>query len=468
MKKWLLALAPVLLLCVWVFSSHATGNGLLTDTDTRVLLTRIEQRGDPLSWFTGDWPLFNHFYRPIVTLVFEADRALYGWNGDGYGRTNALLCIATIMALFWLVRELFDRPVYAAGAASLFALWHLPLTSLTPLTWIPYLFIALGFGCLFLPGRRWQNAVLLATVGFGLSTEILAIYPFRGGMMDWIPGRTASTMTLFCFLAMAAYVRYERLSSRRDLLPEPGPLDPPATQNTAFTTSRNGWTVALWPVLAVLFGWFAFSSYEQAVMLPACLLGVAVAMRIRGYRVRWAWQIPFWALIPAYVLVRNYFVNRERSNYQSQQLRFGDDVYYTLSDYGLPFARSVKQFFANLEVDPMTAIVMFMVPLMIVVLMVSHGAWIREVIRSRSKRDRDLAVLLLTGFLLSFLAFLPMAWLKPFASYNHYHYFSMGLRSLFVFGWVLLLGQLAKTAMTRPAQKAPPRPVPAPGSLPHP
>jgi hypothetical protein len=468
MKKWLLALAQVLLLCLWVYTTHAAGSGLLTDTDTRVLITRIEQRGNPWSWFTGDWPLFNHFYRPVVTLVFEADHAFYGWDGTGYGRTNALLCIGTVLALFWLVREMFDRPIYAAGAAGLFALWHLPVSTLTVLTWVPYLFLAIAFGCLFLTGRRWQSAVLLAALGFGLSTEIMSINPFRGGMMEWIPGRTASSMTLFCFVAMAAYARYERLSAKRSLLPEPGPLDPPATQNTVISDSKASWSVVMWPVFAVLAGWCAFSSYEQAVMLPACLLGVAVAMRMRGFRVRWAWQVPFWSLIPTYLLVRNYFVERERSDYQSQQLRFGDDVYYTLADYILPFARTLRQFVVNFQVDPLTAVVMFMVPVMLVVLVVSHATWIREVVQSRGKRDRELAVLVLSGFVLSFLAFLPMAWLKPFASYNHYHYFSMGLRSLFVFGWILLLVQLTKTAMSRPAQKAPPRPVPAPGSLPHP
>jgi hypothetical protein len=74
-------------------------------------------------------------------------------------------------------------------------------------------------------------------------------------------------------------------------------------------------------------------------------------------------------------------------------------------------------------------------------------------------------VLAATGYSLSCLAFLPMAWLNRF---DHYHYWPMAMRSLFV--TVLAIGtwDLVVTALSPPARQAPPRRSAAPGSLPHP
>ncbi|RYG37669.1 hypothetical protein EON81_05960, partial [bacterium] len=94
---------------VAVWFSRVGSASLLQDSDTAVLLAKIRERGNPLSWFAGDWPLGNHFYRPVSTLSFELDNALYGNHAEGYGATNALLAIACIAALFWMLRELTDR-----------------------------------------------------------------------------------------------------------------------------------------------------------------------------------------------------------------------------------------------------------------------------------------------------------------------------------------------------------------------
>jgi hypothetical protein len=75
---------------------------------------------------------------------------------------------------------------------------------------------------------------------------------------------------------------------------------------------------------------------------------------------------------------------------------------------------------------------------------------------------------LLAGYAMSILAFLPMAWLKPFPAYNHYHYFSMGFRSLFAVVAVTLLVRVAISAVSPQGRQAPQRLTPAPGSLLHP
>src|SRR5947209_6221642 len=73
MKRWGIALLAVILACVPILLSHVTTHQLLQDSDTAFLLKTVRERQAPLSWFTGDWPLGNHFYRPVSTLTFEMD-----------------------------------------------------------------------------------------------------------------------------------------------------------------------------------------------------------------------------------------------------------------------------------------------------------------------------------------------------------------------------------------------------------
>src|SRR5207253_846466 len=117
------------------------------------------------------------------------------------------------------------------------------------------------------------------------------------------PGRTASVMTLFALVAMAAYARYERIGAKQ-IDATLSPLDPPATKGTQ-ALGKVSRLHFFWPVFAIIAGALAFGSYEQSVMLPATLFGVAMCMRLQRYRVRWAWQVPFWGLLIAYFAVRH-------------------------------------------------------------------------------------------------------------------------------------------------------------------
>lgn len=469
MKRWSVAFGIALVWAVLIVLTRSTSTLLLTDSDTKVMLHRIEARHDALSWFKGDWPLENHFYRPVVTETFEFDHRIHGWDSPGYGLTNALLCAACILALFWLLRELVGDPLFATVGASLFALWHLLGYPWGPFEWGCYVLagaagISFVAALLFKEKARWPAIFALAGSAI-LVREISGLVQFRSGMIEWVPGRTASTMALFCLLAMAAYVRYERVSAPR-CEPEPGPLDPPATRGTELVSVER-WPWA-WVALSLVCVFLSLASYEQAVMLPALLFGCALAMRLRFYRVRWLWHGCFWAVLGVYVVLRHQVIPPGTSSYQAQQLRSSASVLFDLAQYVFPAAPDAVRVANGAELGIGTLLISQSMDLLMILANLVYVAGLISWMRARFKqRDRAIAVGILFGFAASLVAFLPMAWLKPF-SYNHYHYWPLALRAVYVVGMTYVIGDWIATAWSRRARQAPIRLSPAPGSLPHP
>jgi len=459
MSKWMLALIAVILCASPILWNHYSGASMLQDSDTRVLLATIRERQAPLSWFAGDWPLGNHFYRPISTLSFELDNALYGDDASGYGWTNALLCFGCVLLLFWYLRELTDKVEIAAPGAMLFALWHTHYPPwIAGMTW----WIAvLSCGLVLLKGRSWKQVLLVALVLLFISAELQGIQPLQERMLGWLPSRTASVMALFALLALAAYARYERISARRFDAPEPTPLDPPATKGTVVRQDppRAAWAWALLSLVAIA---LSFGSYEQSVILPGLLVGTALCLRLQRYRVRWGWQVPIWALLVGYLVLRAALVPSEVSGYQAQQFRSGPGVWLSLLGYMFPAGPFVWQSVMAYDIPmliessgPIGILVGFPIAAMI-----SLGTNIAGILAAR----RDW-VFPLAGLTMSFVAFLPMAWLKDFV---HYHYLPMALRALFLASMIAIAARDWISAASRPALQAPPRLDPAPGSLPHP
>jgi len=469
MKRWGIAFLIALFWSGLIVLTRSTSTELLRDTDTLVMIERIEARKNALSWFTGDWPLENHFYRPIVTLTFESDLAIFGQSSRGMAFTNALLCALCILALFWFARELTNQVIPTVAATSLFALWH--LLANPPPAWIATCCMTLaGVGALAMiaaaVGRRPVLPALFATGLFTLiAKEAPGIEQFRGGMVEWIPGRTASTMAFFCLLALAAYARYERLSAERRP-PDPGPLDPPATRGTEIQAKvKAPW---LWGAVSLICVALALGSYEQAVMLPALVVGVALAMKLQHYRVRWLWSIGAWGVLVAYLVFRNQVLPTGTSGYQAQQFRSGPGVYLSITDYLFPAGREVVALQAGADlgwVDVMLA--HYGDIFMVLANVVAVWGLIAYLKRTMKRRERPLPVALLFALAASFFAFLPMAWMKPFSAYNHYHYLPLALRSVYVVAliWVALDWLIA--AYSPQELRAPQRPSPAPGSLPH-
>ena len=124
MKRWRAAFLLAFLSALPILFAWNHSRSLLEDSDTKGILAAIRDAHDPLKWFRGDWPIANHFYRPISSLVFEADNAVWRDHAAGYGLTNALLCFACVLLLFWALREITDRPWPTAAATVIFALWH--------------------------------------------------------------------------------------------------------------------------------------------------------------------------------------------------------------------------------------------------------------------------------------------------------------------------------------------------------
>ena len=450
-KRWIGACIAVVLSCFLILLHRATAPELLRDTDTKVLLATIRSKNSPFSWFFGDWPLHNHFYRPVSTLSFELDNRLYGSNAAGYGLTNALLCVACVLLLFWFLRELTDQPWIAAGGAILFAFQStalpLPFGSL-----LFYTAIVVGVIGLIRHGlkvRYWLPAPLVLLY---LALEIERGSDLQQGTLDWLPGRTATVMTVFALAAMAAYTRYERLGAQRREL-DPTPLDPPATRTTKLQRKKVGASV-FWPILSLVCVALALASYEQAVMLPAIMLAISVTMRNLRYQVRWGWQAGFWALLVGYLVLRKLVIPAGVSSYQAQQFRSGGGVRLSLMDYLLPCANGYSGFMTDLEGG------------LLVLMTASPYLFILSVATNVTAfyQARRRWVWALAGYGMSFLAFLPMAWLKQFA---HYSYWPLALRSLFTVMLALVAVDLTLIAWSPPTRQAPKRLDPAPGSLHH-
>ncbi len=457
MKRWLIWLAIPVLIAVGVVLGHSRSPGLLQDTDTKVLLEKIRETQDPMAWFTGDWPLENHFYRPISTLSFEFDNAVHGSNPAGYALTNAILAAACILLFFWFLRELTDVPWMAGTATILFGLWHFQQS---PLGWLPTAMMwAAGLVWLgLLRGFRNFWPVLLASLGLVfLAMQFGPMEPIYQIMLGWIPGRTASVMMVFVLISLAAYCRYERLTAGRMPAPEPTAEDLPATKSTAATASA-GKAPWLWLGVSVFGLILALGSYEQAVMLPASLLGVAIIFRLHHRRKpHWAFHAINWAVLFGYLALRSAVLPDTASSYQEQQFRTGPGVLLSLADYLLPGLQPLQQFWIVATVGILMALqANFWLPL------IEAGGWLAAWGSAWRDRRRWLTLGML---LLSFFAFLPMAWLHQF---GHYHYWPNAMRSLYIVLLMIAVGQLVANAIAPRGIQAPPRRDPAPGSLPRP
>ncbi|MCB0824659.1 MAG: hypothetical protein KDC26_00570 [Armatimonadetes bacterium] len=455
MKRWLPWFLLPLITIVLVIAGHSTNANLLRDSDTKVLLENIRERNDPLAWFSGDWPLYNHFYRPISTLAFEMDNALHGSDAAGYGLTNALIAALCIGLSFWMLRELTNRPWLAGFGSGLFGLWHLrgPVNG-----WIQFVLAAMAGVCLlgFLrkdhaPARQIFSAVFVLL--FASAVFKVAGGEFADRIVHWLPGRTASVMTIFTLASVAAYARYERITAGRKPMPEAKATDVPSTKGTEVVQAGK-WTW-LWLVWAFVDLVLALMSYEQAVMLPAILLGTAILFSLSGRKPNWWVHIGFWVVLGGYMVMRSRILPSEVSGYQQQQFRDGIGVYLSIGDYGFPLFNWGQQVYISI-----TAGILVLMTLSPWALMSFITGNIVAHVQTWKSNDRWLMIAML---LMSLISFLPMAWLKYF---GHYLYWPSAFWAAYCVLLVALGGKLAINAVSPRAIPTPPRSDPAPGSLP--
>lgn len=427
---------------------------LLQDTDTVALLNRIREVKDPMAWFKGDWPLQNHFYRPISTLTFEWDNARFGDDAAGYGRTNAIIAVVCIVLLFWLLRELTDSPWLAGVSTVLFGVWHLGSSYFsllaTALLWLaPLCLLGVLRG-----GKQKIAPCAVAALGcLFLSSQLLPVEPFSERILDWLPGRTASVMTVFALISMAAFARYVRLSGKR--APMKASVDDVPDSKHAPSPVEPSKFVWLWVLVALAGVVLALGSYEQAVMLPAAMVGVAILFAVRGQRSAFWPHVCFWLLIVGYYFLRLQVLPAESSGYQDQQFRSGSGMFIILGEYALPGIFALYMTLPGLFAGPAILLTgSFWMPVLTAVgnFTTYWRAW----------GDRNLRWLVFGFLSLSFVTYLPMAWLKDF---GHYHYWPSALRAPFVVLLFVLVMKLVASAASLPELRAPARRRPAPGSL---
>lgn len=473
-KRWGPWLTICLLAAGWVLSLRSTRPELLADSDTRVLLYALHREPNPWVWFARDWPLENHFYRPVSTLSFWLDyqtrvapRLPAGRLSEaefmaalariapeaapGFGWTNAWLCALCVVLSFWLVRELSEIPWHAAGASLLFASWHgggiaWLASVIVVLSWSSWLGLARGAG-------KWRDVLPAWLGGLFLAATLGPTSSFGQHAERWIPGRTATVMTAACLCAMAAFCRWARLSWSRRVRPMRADSTPSTRMSVQTAPSRFSF---LWLVASSVAVALALGSYEQAVMLPIVLLGCALILFAKDLRPRWWGLAPAFVLLFAYAALRFLVVPAGSSAYQEQQLRPTASALRSLAELVLPGSSETSPIFIGLGVG--WEIVLTATFWASVILLVGNVAFWWLIWKDRRRFET------LGWFGVSILAFLPLAWVQQV--FGHYHYWSSALFAGF---WVLAIAAFLggwATAISPPEFRAPPRPGPAPGSLP--
>ena len=136
------------------------GHGFISDDFRWIVENRIVLPADLLSPFSSN----TGFYRPMTSLSFAGDHALWGTSPFGYGLTNLMLCLMAAGALFMVARRL-GLPDGAALLAS--SVWLLN-------------FHAINMAVLWLSGR---TALLAAVFSLATASAVLNARYTRAGLL---------------------------------------------------------------------------------------------------------------------------------------------------------------------------------------------------------------------------------------------------------------------------------------------
>jgi hypothetical protein len=110
---------PVALSVLALVYGCDAGHGFVKDDFTWIAQSRLESPHDLVRLVL---PGTAGFFRPIVSLTFAVDYALFGLDPLGYGMTNVALLFAGVGLLFYLLKALGIRTGAAAGGALVWAL----------------------------------------------------------------------------------------------------------------------------------------------------------------------------------------------------------------------------------------------------------------------------------------------------------------------------------------------------------
>src|SRR5271154_1363685 len=123
-RVWWAGFGLVAVMCVALLTYLSPSTKLLDDSDTTLIITEINRQHDPWRWFHHDWPLDNHFYRPLTSELFELENRIHPHDDYKWGLTCDLLAALTTLGLFLLLRELTDNPLVTPLSSGLFVLWQ--------------------------------------------------------------------------------------------------------------------------------------------------------------------------------------------------------------------------------------------------------------------------------------------------------------------------------------------------------
>jgi hypothetical protein len=399
--------------------------------DLRVLVGRLRDEGAPVwKWFASDWPLYNGFYRPIPTISVIADDVLFGDELNKYKIQNWIIGLLCSLLLFWLVWELFRDAALAAGSSLVFSYWQSGIDNLISgaihvrgaVYWLAFgtaVFVAI-YGLAFGKGARLKWLLVAGAIGYLGREYALALQwtdvtqqPFDYRSIGWPVGRTATLMTMFALMSLASYCRFERTRSN------------------------------LFAVLALIALILAFCSYEQAVVVPALLLGCAIALSLQTVRVRWLWHVVPWATLGLYLWLHLTHIEPD-SRYRKQAARgqsggLRDTLTWLFqSNRDLRF---LKQIF-----EPSIGLAVFAMELYWKALFDLVANVCGLTIATRRWLPAFFGLIAAVG------SYAPMAFQHPL---SHYFHLPLAMRSIFVvaltFGCIEMLRELSKERTKVPA-----------------
>ena len=452
-KAWRWPLLVLLYAVLGLVYYRSNGQNLLPDSDTQLILGGLKRHPDFWLWWHHDWPLGNHFYRPMSTFFFQFDHLVYGNNGAGWAWTTALLCIFSTIGVYWAAREITDSPLLTAIATFIFYLWQIDSGSFL-LFYTPQTAIVIAVIGFIRHRKNWRAYIPAAFVWMWLAQELSGITSLEFRDLHWIPGRTATSMAVFAMLSIACFARYCRLLPRRVVEKPITSMDVPATKSTVINRETKLPSIA-WPIASGILMFLAMACYEQGVMVPAVLGLVALAWYFRGSKIQWSWAGYFAAILLAYIGLHLAFVPHQESRYYKWQKRSNYSAFTFMQRYFFIPYYPWRYLVASFSGGPLMLITSSPYNSFIELVSSIYAMW-----ESRRKW-----VIIGFGWLGSTLAYAPMAWYKDF---DHYHYWPMAVRSIGVAAFLVVAVEMALIAVSPPTLQAPQRLVPAPGSLPHP
>jgi hypothetical protein len=213
--------------------------------------------------------------------------------------------------------------------------------------------------------------------------------------IGWPVGRTATMATMFALPCVAAYCRWER-------------------------GRRSGYAVL--SICCLILG---MMSYEQIVVVPALLLGSAIALRLQGVQVRWFWHFLPWGLLAAYVSLHSHYLPKTR--YHDQAYRGVAGGVRDLLTWAFPATFEIK--FLPTFTSPDIGLYFVLIDRFWKYVVQSVSC----IVSYLSFRSHWLPIVY--GLVASTGAYAPMAFQQPLV---HYHHLPLAFRAPFVI-WLSIL-----------------------------